>query len=285
MELAIQHLFPDHYYFSLQVLHTPGQTIIRYRIRDLSRMEMTPGAERSITLDACRGAAICAMVAYHFIFDLVYFGIIEADPSFRYIAYPIAGSFIAIAGISLHLKSESLRRQERTGWQFIQPFLRRGFQLLAIGFGITCVTWIYPHEGFIIWGILHALGAATILGIPFLRYQKLIMPVAILIIATWLLFFPLYGPDYLLPLGIHEPGFLSLDYIPLIPWFPVFLLGIAAGSYFFQKKTEKERQMQTGDHHMLLTLLAVPGRHSLAIYLIHQPVIIGLLLLLGSITL
>lgn len=239
-------------------------------------MESTPVAERDITLDAARGVAICAMVVYHLLFDLWYFGVTELPPIFSHLAYPIAGSFIFIAGISLHLKAASAERKlDRSG--YYRTFLFRGGKILCIAAAITLITWIYPHKGFIVWGILHLIGAATILAIPFLRLGKWNIIPACLIIAIWLIFFPIPGPDHLIPLGIHSPVFYTLDYEPLIPWFSLILLGIVYGSIRYHGDAKCQNKNR------ILRHLALFGRHSLMIYLIHQPIIIGILLITGMI--
>jgi len=231
--------------------------------------------KRDDLLDATRGVSLIAMIAYHIIFDLRYFGIIQIDPFFRYMAYPIAGSFIFIAGISLHLKARSIGMQADYRGS-ASPFISRGIKILGIAAGITIVTWIYPHEGFIVFGILHLIGISTILAILFLPLGRWNILPAGMIILIWFLFFPVYGPAHLIPLGIYPPGFYTLDYEPLIPWFSLILLGIAAGTFRYSKKEIKQH------NNRIVNLLAVPGRNSLLIYLIHQPIIIGFLVLIGQ---
>lgn len=228
---------------------------------------------RFLALDAARGGAIIAMIAYHIIFDLNYFGIFAFNPQFKYLAYPIAGTFIFIAGISLHLKAESIGMQSNRRL-YIRTFLSRGLKLLLIAALITLVTWVYPHDGFIVFGILHLIGTGTLLAIPFLPLGKWnIIPASLILLIGF--FFPIIGPGYLIPIGIYPPGFTTLDYEPLIPWFSLILFGIAAGSIGFSgKKIQKTSNP-------LFRILAIPGRNSLIIYLIHQPVIIGTLVLIG----
>lgn len=238
-------------------------------------MSKPQGTKRDDLLDAARGVSLIAMIVYHIIFDLSYFGIIQVDPFFRYMAYPIAGSFIFIAGISLHLKARSIGIQADYR-SSVSPFISRGIKILGIAAGITIVTWIYPHDGFIVFGILHLIGISTILAILFIPLGRWNILPAGIIILIWLLFFPLYGPAYLIPLGIYPHGFYTLDYEPLIPWFSLILLGIAAGTFRYSKKAKKQRDNR------FVSLLAVPGRNSLLIYLIHQPIIIGFLVLIGQ---
>ncbi|WP_346865500.1 heparan-alpha-glucosaminide N-acetyltransferase [Methanocalculus sp. MSAO_Arc2] len=243
-------------------------------------MESTPVSNRDVSLDAARGAAIVALIGYHILFDLWYFDVVSFDPIVRYLAYPIAGSFIVIAGISLHLKSEYIRRRRSDYQRYTYAFFKRGGLLLVIGAGITLATWIYPHEGFIIWGILHLIGAGTILAIPFIHLGRWNVLAAALIIIIWLIFFPVYGPDYLMPFGIYSQELYTLDYWPLIPWFSLILIGIACGSALYPEGVITRTGRGT-----VLQVLAIPGRHSLLIYLAHQPIIIGLLAVTGIITL
>lgn len=238
-------------------------------------MSKPHGTKRDELLDAARGVSLIAMIVYHIIFDLSYFGIIQVDPFFRYMAYPIAGSFIFIAGISLHLKARSIGMQADYR-SSVSPLISRGIKILGIAAGITIVTWIYPHEGFIVFGILHLIGISTILAILFLPLGRWNILPAGMIILIWFLFFPVYGPAHLIPLGIYPPGFYTLDYEPLIPWFSLILLGIAAGTFRYSKKEIKQH------NNRIVNLLAVPGRNSLLIYLIHQPIIIGFLVLIGQ---
>ncbi|MCP1715096.1 putative membrane protein [Methanocalculus alkaliphilus] len=233
---------------------------------------MGSGVVRDGALDAARGTALTLMIIYHILFDLAYFGIYTIHPDIWYAAIPIAGTFIFIAGISLHLKAESLKRKRIDSIAI--PLLHRGLFLLLIGAGITVATWIYPREGFIIWGILHLIGAGTILAIPFLRFGRWNILPAAFILLIWFFVYPIAGPDYLIPLGIHTPGLYSLDYLPIIPWFAVMLLGLVAGSILYtgnivQREVNKPVQA-----------LAFIGRHTLIIYLIHQPIIIGIILIL-----
>jgi uncharacterized membrane protein len=81
--------------------------------------------------------------------------------------------------------------------------------------------------------------------------------------------------DWLLPFGIHSPSFSSFDYFPLIPWFGVFLIGSALGKSVYASKRSLLPWRLPG------TFVNTAGRHSLLIYLVHQPVIMGVLYLLG----
>ncbi|MCX6569388.1 MAG: heparan-alpha-glucosaminide N-acetyltransferase domain-containing protein, partial [Candidatus Aminicenantes bacterium] len=75
--------------------------------------------------------------------------------------------------------------------------------------------------------------------------------------------------------GLPSQSFSSLDYFPLIPWFGVFLIGVALGkSVYASKRSLLPWRMPP-------TFVNFAGRHSLIIYIVHQPVIMGVLYILG----
>ena len=81
--------------------------------------------------------------------------------------------------------------------------------------------------------------------------------------------------DWLLPLGIHTPGYYSFDYFPFIPWFGVFLLGATLG------RTAYTSRKSLLPWNLPQSFVNVAGRHSLLIYILHQPVILAVLYVLG----
>lgn len=225
-------------------------------------------------LDACRGIAILMMVSYHFFVDLEFIGIPGPDTfsgPLKYFGFLTTISFIGIAGISAHLKSE----KTHGFWRQIRAFLKRGGELLLIGAGISLVTWwVMRGEGYVVFGILHLIGTALILT-PFLYrlgYYGLTPVAGLILIAVFGL--PA-GPLWLAWIGICPEDFYSVDYTPLIPWLSVFMVGLSTGRFFFPSGYPRyslkvpEKPVRS---------LAVLGRHSLAIYLIHQPVLFLLIL-------
>lgn len=85
----------------------------------------------------------------------------------------------------------------------------------------------------------------------------------------------IYGPWWLLPFGIYPAGFTSVDYTPLFPWFGVVLIGIGIGNFLYTGGVRQFAVPRLPD--LFSAPLAFLGRHSLLIYLVHQPVIIILL--------
>lgn len=76
---------------------------------------------------------------------------------------------------------------------------------------------------------------------------------------------------FLFPLGLHPLIFASADYYPLLPWIFLFLAGYWLGVAFLQRRAP---EFCYREH---LSALGWIGRHALIIYLVHQPVVYGVL--------
>jgi uncharacterized membrane protein len=228
-------------------------------------------AGRLVALDVARGAAVVAMVLYHFSYDLAYFGVFDlsamrSGPGY-WAGRTIGGTFIFIAGISL-----SLRYARSPG---AAPFVSRGSRVFAYGMVLTVLTLLFTDEP-ILFGILHLIGLSMILAYPLLRLGALNLLPAALFISLGLLFGGASAPHpWLVPFGV-EPPFFMLDYWPLFPWFGVILLGSAAGTLLKAARAKLARSPAP------LRPLVFLGRNSLTVYFVHQPVLIAALVLLGA---
>ena len=231
---------------------------------------MTPPAPspRLIPLDLARTLAILCMVAFHFTFDLALFGFIPPDtmsqPFWYYFARMIAGSFLFLSGVSLWLAHGRGIR-----WPV---FLTR---LAKVAGGALLVTlasiWFVPG-GTILFGILHAIAAASLLGLIALRLPWVVtLAIAALIFAAaWGPRFPAFDPLWLVWTGLAESRPMMGDYVPLIPWAAPALAGVALA------KAVRLDLWRGTTPTRLTRALSFPGRHSLVIYLIHQPILFGL---------
>jgi uncharacterized membrane protein len=232
-------------------------------------------------LDLFRGIAILMMVVFHTVFDISFLGIAPLDVStgfWRYFAYATASLFLFIAGISL-VVSHARAEQKLSGLPLVFKFVVRGAVIFALGMVVTLGTWLYLQEGFVIFGILHLIGISILLSPLFFRFKKLNILLGFVCIAAGWMISGMSGPALLLPLGITPPGFMSVDYTPLFPWFGVVLIGMGTGQYLYAGGV---RQFSLGScTDIPVSPLSFLGRHSLVIYLVHQPVII---LLLGLVT-
>lgn len=241
-----------------------------------------PKTERYWEIDVLRGAAIVMMVAYHLFYDLVFFGYYRPMLSggWHIFQQVIANLFILLVGVSLVLSHARLSRRER-GWSLFRHFLWRGLKLLGLGLAITLVSWVYMGRVVILFGILHLIGTAIILTYPFLSRSLLTnLAVGFIIIALsfYLRQLPPASP-WLMPLGLGLPAGFMLDHFPLFPWFGVALLGLSIGQAVYPGGLRRFDLPDLGGF-LGMKGLAWLGRHSLLIYLLHQPLLIAALQLL-----
>ena len=238
-------------------------------------------------LDTVRGVCILSMVAYHGMYDLVdIFGL----PSAWYTWLPgyiwqqsICWTFILLSGLC---------------WQLSRRHVKRGLLLVGCGAAITLITWLVMPSQRILYGVLNLLGLSALLLIPLDKVFRKI-PAWAGLVGALLLFaltknvsrgslgfeglvlcrLPrwLYATDLLAVVGFPSPSFWSTDYFPLLPWFFLFCAGYFLWSLLDKSPRVKEL-LRPG-----LRPLSFLGRHSLAIYLIHQPALMAVFTVLGRI--
>lgn len=223
---------------------------------------------RLIPLDAARTLALVAMVIFHFTFDLALFGHIPGETMFQpfwyYLARMIAGSFLFLSGISLWLAhGQGIR------WP---SFWRRFAKVGAAALLVTVMSIWFVPGGTIWFGILHAIAATSLLGLLVLRlpWPVTLAIAAVIFAAAWGPRSPAFNPLWLVWTGLAETRPNMGDYVPLVPWAAPALAGIAFARAFRVDRWARTTPTRAVD------LLTFPGRHSLIIYLIHQPILIGL---------
>jgi uncharacterized membrane protein len=239
----------------------------------LARKKSTAATERRIwQIDCLRGAAIVLMVFIHLLVDLRdFFGVSDIayfEPPWYYVGKVSAILFMLVSGASCRLSKSNVRR---------------GLAVFAAGMGITAATFAFEptRDVYIRFGILHFLGASMIitgLAGKLIRTDraKLIFwrAAAVLSLAVGYYFSGLVVSSPLLfPIGLVSADFRSYDYYPLFPWIGVFFAGVASGGVIVKNKARLLSCAQAPAFRPLCWL----GRHSLAIYALHQP----LLLILG----
>lgn len=228
-------------------------------------------------IDFSRGIAILMMVLFHTIFDISFFGIAPVDVAtgfWRYFAYATASLFLLIVGVSLVI-SHARARQLISGVALTLKFVYRGIFIFALGLLVTLGTWLYLREGFVIFGILHLIGISVMISPLFFRFGKWNALLGFVCITAGLIISGMNGPAFLLPFGIIPTGFSSVDYTPLLPWFGVVLIGMGIGEYIYPSGVRMFSLRQLPG--FFVSPLSFLGRHSLVIYLVHQPIIIFLL--------
>ncbi|WOF15872.1 DUF1624 domain-containing protein [Methanoplanus sp. FWC-SCC4] len=235
-------------------------------------------------IDTFRGIAIIMMVFYHIIFDLYYFNYLNIDiynSVLRYFAYATASLFIMIAGISIWISKERYKKQS-IKINYFNKYFKRGLFLFSIGILITIVTWIFIKEGFILFGILHLIGLSIILAPFFFRLKEWNALAGLIIVILGIIISKYNGPFWTIFLGLAPADFYSVDYEPLLPWFGIFLIGISIGAYLYPHGNRKPFFDEIIKNHRFSKFFEYPGRHSLIIYLVHQPVIIMILSLIAG---
>ena len=248
----------------------------------------TRSLARHWEIDAARGIAIGMMIVYHAAFNLATFGDFPIEPLgtfWRTFSHATAASFIFLAGLALTLSHARATRGGTRPPGLWRQYLLRGARIFNWGLAITLVTWQLFPQAPIIFGILHLLGLSIPLAYPLLRlrFANLALGAGFLLLGLALRDITLDTP-WLVWLGLQPTGFTSLDYRPLVPWFGVLLLGVFVGNTLYTR-SERSGLPIGRDRPALAAPLALLGRHSLAIYLIHQPLLLALLWALGLIDL
>ena len=241
-------------------------------------------------VDSLRGLAIVMMVVFHFIFDLNYFEIYSFNVYSGFLwwfARVTASIFIFVVGISLSLSYSrtTLSNNPPTEKELFLKYLKRGLKIFSYGLLITAATYIFIGDGFIVFGILHFIGLAIILEYIFIKRKYINLFLGIAFIAAGILLmnfrFDFYG---LLWLGFIPNNFYTVDYFPLLPWLGIVSFGIFLGNTLYENYV---RQFKLPDlsNNLIVKVSSFLGKHSLLIYLIHQPVIVIMLYIFGFIDL
>ena len=242
-------------------------------------MSMEKGAERYHLLDALRGFTLLSMIAYHGMFDLVELYQVPVGWFFRTPGYvwqqSVCWTFILLSGFC---------------WQLGRKPLRRGLVISAGGLVITAVTFIFLPSERILFGILTFTGAAMLVLIP-LSGMLSKVPSRAGFSGSALLFFAtrnvnrgtfgfeplvlgrvpegLYRGPVMTALGFPEPGFFSGDYFSFFPWIFLYLCG-----YFLYGILMEQESVRRLLKKRTVRALEWTGRHSLLLYMLHQPVLL-----------
>ena len=226
-------------------------------------------AARIAGLDALRGLAIVAMIAYHFCFDLRYFGIahwdFEHDMPWIAARSTILSSFLLIAGVSAVLANA--QRSPISHW------LRRIAIIAGAALLVTAGSYLLFPQSFIWFGVLHAIALSLLLAKPLLARPSVAAIAGVFVIVAGLVYAnPAFDNRMLGFVGFvtHKPT--TEDYVPLFPWFGVLLFGVALGHLLVRTRFAALAPLAR-----LPAVLPFLGRHSLVVYLVHQPLMMVLL--------
>lgn len=229
-------------------------------------------------IDALRGLAVVLMVVFHLTWDLRFLGLVAVDVFSRpwqIFARGIGSLFIFLLGISLVLSST--RAPSRA--LLLRSTVQRASLLFGLGVVVTAATALFAGAGYVRFGILHLLGAPTLLALLALAASAWASGLAgalMVVLGAWLNTLSAPHP-WLLWLGVPQAGVVMVDYYPLLPWAGVALLGVAAGQVAYPLGRRGFRLPELSSSPMVWALQAL-GRRSLVIYLLHQPLLLALLL-------
>ena len=238
-----------------------------------------PARARVDAVDCARGLALVGMAVYHLSWDLADFRLappwLPFTPEMRLFSHIVASAFLALVGVSL-----ALAHRKRLN---LRAFWRRFMIVAGAAALVTAGSFVFAPSEPITFGILHCIAAASLLAAPFVNapaWASLAMGFAA-IAAPWLGRSTLFDPAWLLWLGLGEALPNTLDWRPLLPWAGVVFLGLGIARLpgFIERLTSPSR-WRAGSAPSRAICFA--GRHSLPIYLIHQPILIGLLWVLTA---
>ena len=254
---------------------------------------MADKKQRAFELDALRGVAIVMMMFMHFSYDIRYefgfntFAYLRSAWFWSFVHPIIIVLFVGLSGICC---------------TFSRNNFKRGGKLLLVALAFTAVTSFITFKiginCLILFNVLHMLSVSTLVYALIALIEKITkikpnqLTFILILFGLWVcmtsnnLDMYAYESDNMLlyPLGIMVQGQPDVaDYMPLIPWMGVFLIGAAAGRVLY-----KEKKTLFGGAAKTVRAVTRPlefmGRHSLIIYLVHQPVIYGVLYLIFKLT-
>lgn len=246
---------------------------------------VTQKRQRYHLLDVIRGITLLSMIAFHGAWDLVYmYGV-------RWEWYRGTGAYIwqqSICWTFIFLSGFC--------WPMGKRPLKRGLVVFGSGLLVTVVTLLVMYQNRVVFGVLTLIGSAMLLMVLFDKLFQKISPIIGFMISflcfvitrninegnlgfeglKWIeLPNGFYRGAVMTYLGFTEPGFYSTDYFSLFPWLFLFISG-----YFMYHFMEQRNLLKSSILCLNCPVLSLIGRHSLVIYLLHQPVLYGIFSLL-----
>lgn len=226
--------------------------------------------KRLVVVDLARTVALAGMALFHFTFDLELFGHLPPGTTVQggwaVFARVVAGSFLFLSGVSLVLAHGNGVR-----WP---AFRSRLLRVAAAAVLVTVATWVALPQAFIFFGILHAITFASVVGIMLIRlpvWALLALVLTVLAVNEGVALEAM-NPRWLVWTGLGAAQPWTMDFVPVFPWIAAVLGGMATA--MAMAAAGLWDRLRGGGP--VLQRLAWPGRHSLAIYLIHQPILLSL---------
>ncbi len=186
-------------------------------------------------IDFTRAVAVLLMIAYHAAFDISYFkcGVYLGGVA-RYLAFPIAGTFMFLFGISMVISYERSKKVLK-GINLHVKYLKRSAKLLFYAMTITLITYLTFPEEFIFFGILHFFAVSVLIvyaSLMFIKKDSIYIILSLLSFITGMLFRDMEAPQFLSFLGF-TPHVNTFDFFPIFPWISVVFMGVFFGKRFY----------------------------------------------------
>ena len=241
---------------------------------------MAPRSPRYDAIDALRGVAIVWMTVFHFCFDLGYFRYIRqdfyTDPFWTWQRAAIVSLFLFCAGLGQAVAVEQ-RQDARRFW-------KRWVQVAGCALLVSAASWIVFPKSFIYFGVLHGIAVMLVIVRYSAGWGRWLWLAGALALALQLVAGQAHAVwpalDFLNGRGWNWLGLVSRkpfteDYVPLIPWLGVMWWGMASGQWLLtQRRAILMRRLPSA-----VAPLSWLGRWSLSWYMLHQPILFGILLL------
>ncbi len=226
--------------------------------------------QRFDRLDALRGAAIVWMAVFHFCFDLNHFGFTQqnfyTDPFWTTQRTMIVTLFLLCAGIG-----QAAALDQGQPWP---RFWRRWLQVAGCALLVSIGSYLMFPKSFIYFGVLHGIAAMLIILRLSVKFDRWLWPMGLVaLLLPHIVAHPFFDSRWTNWTGLVTRKPVTEDYVPLLPWLGVMWWGLAAGQWVLRQR----RTWLTDPLPAIGRPLATLGRWSLSFYMLHQPVLIGLL--------
>lgn len=251
------------------------------QLAERSRSNWTdPAAGRLWEVDAARTAAIAMMVAYHAGYDVhqlaPQLGLDPFSGGWHALRVATGSSFLLVVGVSLAVSNCRARARGLSWRGAYARHARRAAQVAAAALLVSVATRLALGDDYVRFGILHVIAAAMLV-VPLLaplgRWNALLGAAAVAA-GAWLQSLSESDVPGLLVLGVN-PSHGAVDWYPVLPWFGPVLIGLAIGLALYPEGRRGPWGARLREPRAA-SLIGLPGRHALPVYLLHQPVLLVL---------
>jgi len=219
--------------------------------------------KRYFELDFLRGFGIILMIAFHFGYDLSYFGYVQyqttVDLEWKIFRSIVLSIFLLAVGMSSYLAYA-----QEINWQKV---FKRSTKLFAVSLLITLGSYSIFENSWIYFGVIHFILLASLVSLAFVKVPNFSLLVGVAFLLSYNLGY--FHLDALLNFGVQNFGLpvYTEDVVSFTPWFGLVLIGIFLMHHNLFGVKIKEMKITRS--------LGFLGKHALIIYLVHQPLLFG----------